>query len=363
MPDHFIKKILLDENTSGHPYARAILKRLAGTPVRKIHMDKEKRYSAETGMGKDTLHLLNYQGDFLKPCPGTRNYICCGYQILNLATNCPLNCSYCILQAYFNRPNLNIFINFNEKLIEILKDIDSTPDRIFRIGTGEFTDSLALDPVTGLSEYLLPLFSTRKNAVLELKTKTDRVGKLLTSGYRDRIVVSWSLNSPYICSREEHGAASLKQRLEAARICQEEGFVLAFHFDPIIHHDNWREGYLRTIELMDARIKPEGIIWISLGAFRFMPELKSLIRKRHPDTCVLDGEFIVGLDGKMRYFKPIRLEFYSYMRENLEKWHKNPGLYLCMESDDIWSKTMGWSPGTSTGLSRFLDARVREIFQ
>ena len=94
-----------------------------------------------------------------------------------------------------------------------------------------------------------------------------------------------------------------------------------------------------------------------------MPGLKQIIRKRHKQTCVLDGEFIMGLDGKMRYFKPIRIDLYGFLRENLEKWHPELGLYLCMESDEVWQKSLGWSPCNSSGLSNYLDKRVMEFFR
>lgn len=309
-------------------------------------------------MGKHTLRLLSFKGDFLKPCPGTRNYICCGYQILNVGTNCPLDCSYCILQDYFNKPDLRVFVNYEKELDRILDHIDKNPSRMFRIGTGEFTDSLALDPVTQWSKVLIPRFSARKNAILELKTKTVNIDNIIKSKYRDRIIISWSLNSQHICSTEEHRAPAIKRRLEAARICQREGFVLGFHFDPIIAYPGWKKGYLETIELMDKYIDPKGIAWISMGSMRFMPTLKTIVMKRHPDTRIFIGEFIDGLDGKKRYFKPIRIELYGFMRKHLERWHNDLGLYLCMESDEIWKKGLGWSPGTSEGLSDYLDSRV-----
>ncbi len=313
-------------------------------------------------MGKDVLHFLSHKGEFLKPCPGTREYICCGYQILNVGTNCPLNCSYCILQYYFNNPHLRVHTNLKEELPRLLETIDSQPDTIFRVGTGEFTDSLALDPVARWTELLVPAFSKRKNAVLELKTKTTQINGLLALRERDRIIVSWSLNSPYICAREEHGAASIEKRLEAARKCQEEGFKIGFHFDPLVYHDGWKEQYARTLDLMAHYVDPNTIIWISFGSFRFMPGFKTVLRKRHPGTCILNGEFIMGLDGKMRYFKPMRIEMYAFMKEQLAKWHPDLGLYLCMESDEIWKKSMGWSPRENSGLRRYLDERVRRIF-
>ena len=358
-----IRDVLVDEEAyNSHNFTDGILSRLPGIPVQAVKGTGPKVISDEPNMGKETLHLVNYRGQFLKPCPGTKEYICCGYQILNVATNCPLDCSYCILQSYFNQPNLRVFVNLEEEIEGVLEIIDYEPERIFRLGTGEFTDSLAIDPIIRFTDVLFPLFSSRKNAVLELKTKTNQIERVLASNFRDRIIISWSLNSPYIAAHEEHKAVNLKKRLEAARQCQSEGFTLGFHFDPLIIHPQWKEEYLKTLEFMDKYIDPNGIIWISLGSFRFIPELKSIIRMRHPGTCVLDGEFIMGLDGKMRYFKPIRIELYAFMQENLKKWHPNLGLYLCMESDDVWQKALGWSPKKSPELSRYLDRRVIEFF-
>ncbi|MBW2609046.1 MAG: DNA photolyase [Deltaproteobacteria bacterium] len=357
-----IKKILVEHGAADHNLTSSVLKRLDNLPVENIIPDFPGQRHDFQDMDKETLRLIKFKGEVLKPCPGTRGYICCGYQILHVGTNCPLDCSYCILQAYFNQPSLRIFVNLEDELIRIGQIIDSHPDKIFRIGTGEFTDSLALDHVAGWSDILPHFFTARKNAVLELKTKTERIEGLLTSQYRDRIIVSWSLNSPYIVSKEEHGAPSIKKRLLAAKRCQAEGFTLGFHFDPMIQHPEWKEDYMRTIEMIDRFIDPKGIIWISLGCLRYMPALKSIIRRRHPGTHILDGEFVRGLDGKMRYFKPIRMEIYSFIGEVIKKWYNDPGLYLCMESDEIWHKSLGWSPENTDGLSLYLDKRVIEFF-
>jgi spore photoproduct lyase len=360
-----INNVIVEKGAGNGCLGSSILSRVVGRlPVRRLEGDGPRGQSTRDreGMGKDVLHLLSYKGKFLKPCPGTSNYICCGYRILNVGTNCPMDCSYCILQSYFNNPNLRIFTNLDEQIHTVLNEIDSNPECMFRLGTGEFTDSLALDHLTGWAEMLIPLFSVRKNSILELKTKTDNIQGVLKTSERDRIVLSWSLNSRFISAREEHRAPSLKARLEAARRCQEEGFVVGFHFDPIVFHQGWKEGYERTIDLLASMIDPKRVIWISMGSMRYMPSLKAVIRSRHPGTCILDGEFVPGLDGKMRYFKPIRIELYGAVSEKLNSWHPALGLYLCMESDDVWQQSMGWSPGSSKGLSCYLDSRVVKIF-
>jgi len=362
MIDTRINRVLVEEGATSSAMSKRILKRLHGLPVGHVSPDSTYQKPEFLDMDKETLRLISFNGEFLKPCPGTPGYICCGYQILHVGTNCPMDCTYCILQAYFNEPSLRIFVNLEERLERIGQVIDSQPEKIFRIGTGEFTDSLAHDHIVGWCHTLLPFFFDRKNVVLELKTKTNRIEGLLSSQYRDQIIVSWSLNSPYISNREEKRAPSIKRRLQAAKRCQEEGYTLGFHFDPLIEHPNWKEEYTRTLEMMDSYINPTGIIWISLGCLRYIPVLKTIIRKRHPDTHILDGEFIPGLDGKMRYFKPIRIDIYSFMAEMLKKWHKELGIYLCMESDEVWYKSLGWSPKDSKGLCQFLDGRVREVF-
>lgn len=354
-----IRKVFIEEGAEAHPMTWRILSRLRECSVLKTVPGDE---GANSPWDKETLRLVSFPGEFLKPCPGTKSYICCGYHILNVGTHCPLDCSYCILQAYLNQPSLRVFVNLEQELNEVRGVLETNPNELFRIGTGEFTDSLALDPYTGWSEILPAFVAGTRNAVLEFKTKTNVVQGLLSSGTRDRVVVSWSLNSPYISTREEHGAPSIRKRLEAARTCQKEGFMVGFHFDPLIAHQEWKEQYRRTIEMMERMIDPARVIWISLGCFRFMPQLKPLIRRRHKETRILDGEFIRGFDGKMRYFKPIRIELYRFMKQHLDSWHDDLGLYLCMESDEVWQRAMGWSPGDSKGLSRYLDMRAMKFF-
>ena len=357
-----VKKIRVEEGAEAYSQATTILRRLKGLPIKHVKAFQSRQGSGALDLDKEILRLLPFQGEFLKPCPGTKEYICCGYQILHTGTNCPLDCSYCILQAYFNQPDLRVFVNLESKLDEIGDYIDRNSQKVFRMGTGEFMDSLALEPVVGWTKILFPFLSERMNAVLELKTKTEQVDGLLSSPWRDRIIVSWSLNSPAIASEEEKGAPSIRKRLDAARRCQDDGFVVGFHFDPLIEHRDWKDAYRRTVDLMDDLIDPNGIIWISLGCLRYMPFLKKVIRKRHPESHILDGEFILGFDGKMRYFKPIRITMYTYLSEILNQWQNDLGIYLCMESDEIWQRSLGWSPENSEGLSRYLDQRAVKVF-
>jgi spore photoproduct lyase len=306
------------------------------------------------------LEVTACRGRLLRQCPGTRHYLCCGYRILHIGLHCTLDCTYCILQAYFNQPNLRVFGNTGEMLLLLEADLASRPLELHRFGTGEFTDSLLLDPITRLSSRLVPFFAGRSNAVLELKTKTDFVEPLLDLPHEGNTIVAWSLNAAAVRRSEESRAASIRERLQAARRCAEAGYRLAFHFDPLIEHPDWKRGYGEVLERLFHAVDPENIVWISLGAFRFMPELKSIIQDRHPGSGIVYGEFIRGLDGKVRYFRDIRVELFRFMNERIRA--VDPGLcvYLCMEGEDIWRDVFGYSPEERGGLPAMLDDAVRE---
>lgn len=349
------KRVIVESDVAGGALVSSLKANLPGAAFEIVDR------VSETGVhSPDVLEVVRFRGKFLKSCPGTRHYHCCGYRILHFGTQCTLDCTYCILQSYLNQPNLRLFGNTDDMLRELLEDLEANPDRLHRIGTGEFTDSLLLDPFTGLSRVLVPLFAKRPNAVLELKTKTDFVRNLEGLDHNGHTITAWSLNAEYIRKHEEPFAASLAERFKAARFCSDLGYFLSFHFDPIIEHPDWQSGYARVLDRLFESVDPRRIVWISLGAFRFMPDLKGIIRARHPGSHIPYGEFIRGLDGKMRYFRDIRVEFYSHMVEKIRRVDPGICVYLCMEGDDIWKESFGFSPEERGGLSLMLDRAVED---
>ena len=232
------------------------------------------------GRGKQVLYLTRNKGAFIKPCPGTSHYTCCGYKILHVGTFCTMDCAYCILQSYFHPPVLQYFLN-QADLNDELEQLFGTRT-VHRLGTGEFTDSLIWEPWTGLSEGLIRKFAGQDCCVLELKTKTTFIDTLLALPHRRRTILAWSLNTERVIGSEERGTASLDARLRAAARCAAQGYPLAFHFDPIVIDDGCEAEYRRTVDRLFALIDSRHIVWISLGALRFMPDLKPIVQRRFP---------------------------------------------------------------------------------
>jgi spore photoproduct lyase len=358
-----IAELYVDAQLADRSEAKAAGRRF-NLPVQAVN-SAEEVYAAVAaaedpiGRGKHVLYLTRNRGAFIKSCPGTRHYTCCGYKILHIGTYCSMDCSYCILQSYFHPPVLQYFLNHDVMNLELEQLFASRA--IHRLGTGEFTDSLIWEPWTDLSAGLIRKFAGQDGCVLELKTKTTFIDSLLDLPHRCRTILAWSLNSDAVIRAEERGTTPLDARLKAAARGADHGYPLAFHFDPIVIADGCEAHYRRAVEHLFAAIDPRHIVWISLGALRFMPELKAVVRRRFNHSRIVYGEFIGGLDGKMRYFKPLRMRVYREIVAAIRAHAPEVCIYLCMEDDEVWQHALGFQPAQRGGLARILDeAAVRQ---
>jgi spore photoproduct lyase len=357
-------EIFIEQESTSYPLTGRILERCPDVPVEYVDDVSEliKRYRDDPPAGfngKHSLLLCRNRGRFLEACPGTgRAYRCCLYLILNTGLGCPLACTYCVLQAYLNNPFLTLFVNRDDMFGELERSARIAHGRFMRIGTGEYMDSLALEHLTGFVPETAEFFQHRPHLMLELKTKTTNVESLLEHDYQDAFIVSWSLNAAEICALEERGTAPLADRILAARALIQKGYRVGFHFDPVIAYSGWEEGYRATVELLKKHIPSESVAWISIGSLRFMPRLKPIAHAAFPNTSIYTGEFVFGLDGKMRYLQEIRLELYASLVGWLREYSKDIFLYYCMESPSVWSQTMGSAPASNWELKKLLDCSL-----
>jgi len=360
----FPDKIFVEQAAAPYPLTERILARCPGVPVEYVDdaagLIKRYRDDPPDGFnGKRSLLLCRNRGRFFEACPGTGSaYRCCLYLILNTGLGCPLACTYCVLQAYLNNPFLTLFVNRDDMFHELEHSARIAPGRFSRIGTGEYMDSLALEHLTGFVPAVAEFFRQRSHLMLELKTKTTNIASLLEHDHSDAFIVSWSLNAAEICANEETGTAPLADRILAARALIEKGYRVGFHFDPVIAYSGWEEGYRATVELLKKHILPERVAWISIGSLRFMPRLKSIAHATFPYTAIYTGEFVSGLDGKMRYLQEIRLELYARLVGWLREYSKDVLLYYCMESPSVWRQTMGAAPASNWELKKLLDCSL-----
>src|SRR5262252_6740104 len=245
------QEVVVERGSEASPIYRNLRNALLRTPFKiddSVSTESETRvsFASTFGASKKRLFLTRHKGEFLKKCPGSDGQVCCNYFVINFASNCPMDCSYCYLQEYLaDNPDLKIFSNVDDLLSEADELLSKHRRFFFRIGTGEITDSLVLDP-------------------------------------KDRVVVSWSMNPQLVIDRDEHGTASLSERLLAARRCQNAGYRLGFHFDPIVEYLNWESDYEDMLDQTFSSVDWRRIAWLSMGVLRDTPSLKRIIRGRFP---------------------------------------------------------------------------------
>lgn len=284
----------------------------------------------------ETLLIHREKYDFLKPCPCSCAAAGCGYNLVNLGFGCRFECEYCFLQQYQNLHAVLLPANVEKFLAKIDgATFHKGPFDRPRIGSGEFTDSLVFDDLTQYSQKIVPFFRERPHLQFEFKTKSVNIGGLLQVGGSENVVVSWSVNSAKITDYAEHFTPKLSARLAAAKQVASAGYRLGFHFDPVVIYDGYQADYARTVQEMADTLPNDKVAWISVGTLRFSRELKKMVENRFPDNTILDGEFLLDFDGKMRYGDSQRVEAYRFLVPLLRKAFPKAHVYLCMEDPQI----------------------------
>ena len=324
------QNIFIEDLSLNSPLAQRVR---AKFPKTKITVFKGKFPVLKESYSERKKNLIVYteKFDFLKPCPCTKGANCCGYNLINLGFGCLYECNYCFLQQYQNLPAIALPSNIEDFLTRV-------PTATFRcgrfdfirLGSGEFTDSLLFDDITNYSTNIIEFFKGRPE-LFEFKTKSVNIGNLLKIPAQKNIVVGWSVNPQNIISSVEPLTPPLKERLKAAAQIAKHGYKVAFHFDPVIIHKNWQENYKNVVKEIVTTVPAESIVWISMGTLRFNRELKKFIECRFPNNTILDEDFYLSFDGKMRYADTERKAVYNCLKPLLEKTFPQTIVYLCME--------------------------------
>jgi spore photoproduct lyase len=370
-------KLLISPESADDSLTKRIISRLPQAEV--IHLDSSGDAISEQAIdtisagpgesdadtftrGKRMLQLTRHKGSWLKACPGTSSHVCCNLFIVNPGEGCPFDCTYCYLQSYLQRnPTLKLYTNTKDMLAELRLKIESNPERLFRVGTGELIDSLVWDEISDQSMELVPFFASFPNAVLELKTKDNFVDNLiaLKNEHLGQTVVSWSVNAKSITEKEELNTARLDERLEAAAKVAEAGYRVGFHFDPIIYFEGWEDEYRDTISQVFKAVSPKDIAWVSLSTLRYKPELQAMMMQRFPESSLPFGEQFLAKDKKIRYLQPLRLKMQRFLWEELKSHDKSIPTYMCMESSTAWRNISGSSPAAGSELREVFSKRGR----
>jgi len=272
-------------------------------------------------------------------CPvASPRTLCCNLQTLDAVDNCGYGCSYCSIQSFFDGKQISFDNGFADKLKKLELDADKT----YHIGTGQSSDSLMWGNSHGVLDALIEFAWANPNVIVELKTKSANVNHLLRADAPKNILCTWSLNTPTLIQNEEHGTMTLDKRLDAARKVADAGFLVGFHFHPIIHYDEWQKDYQLLVEGLCSSFQAQEVALLSMGTLTYIKSVVREIRKRAIPSQILKMP-MVDSDGKLSYPDEIKLSLFSHVYNCFtEEWKESVFFYLCMENRRLWKPVFGY---------------------
>ena len=297
------------------------------------------------------------KGSIFRTCPAaSEKTVCCNLKVLNLVSNCAMECSYCVLQNHYDEAVIEIPTNLKEKLSNLRLD----ENKKYRICTGEYSDSLMWGNQNNILTDCCDFAEKHQNIILEFKTKSNNIGYFLKNDIPKNVCCSWSLNPQVIVENEEKKTASLEQRLFAARKVADRGIKVAFHFHPMMYFVDWEKQYQNLIQKVMKLFKPEEVLWVSLGCVTLMKGFEQKLQKNYQHSKILQMETEWTQDNKLTYAFRIRKQLYQNALESLSEWQGKVFQYLCMEPASMWDVVM---PHTYQSVHEFEDVFNASAFE
>jgi spore photoproduct lyase len=330
-----ITQLVIERTAVDDPLTARIRERLRG--AQETVTDEPRGLLGRDRKGDGTLFLMRHRGAFVKDFPATPHAPPCGEKYIITMLNCPHACSYCYLQSYLEHGRLVIFTDLERMKAEVSRSISHDAPK--RITTGEMSDSLALDELTGTTLELLPLFEG-SGTLLDIRTKSARIDHIVSAlgGRKEaaNLVITWTLGPPEMIEGEEPGTAPLMERLDAMRRALRAGLRVGIRFDPVVPYYADMKAYESLIGEIARVVEGNRIDRFEIGVLRFPPGLIERIRARHPRSKLLKGEYLRDGEGKLRLYRPARVALYRGIAHLVRRRFPGAAIDLSMESREIW---------------------------
>ena len=271
------------------------------------------------------------------PYPEKDNDVVCPHFVeLKWANGCNFDCAWCYLNGTlrFRPDGKKPYLKDAQKIINHIRAYFALNPNPSLVNSGELSDSLTFEGTNNsLTNLIIPLFQEQDTHKLLILTKSTNIKGILKSNAMDSVIISFSVNSRNVAKRWESKAPTPLRRLNAAKKLFDAGYEVRLRIDPIVPIDNWKEDYLKLVDLIFAKFIPGRI---TLGSLR---GLQSTI-----NFCK-DKSWVDYLDAKSNWGKKIgdekRLEIYSTIIEYMNNSYNFQNIGLCKETVQMWNKLRG----------------------
>lgn len=327
-----IPLIYIEHGVSEHPATLSICRRFPQAqqiPIERYNeVFNRKAQNFRLQKKRPALILAHKQDGFVLPAPAgygigmTHNFY------MSHMLNCVYDCRYCFLQGMYRSAHYVLFVNFEDFRTAMAQTLaaNSTGDICFF--SGYDCDSLALEPVSGYIEDLLPFFEEHPHAWLELRTKSTQIRTLLKRPALSNVIAAFSFTPDAIAGAIEHKVPAVERRIDAMKKLAGCGWPIGLRFDPLIYDSDYRRHYAGLFADIFRHIRPGQLHSVSLGPFRLPQPFFRSIRRLYPDEPLLAGQFSER-NGLISYPDAIEQEMRIFCTEELLRYVPESVLFPC----------------------------------
>jgi spore photoproduct lyase len=311
----------------------------------KFHGEEQQQERRERYPNLRARDLLGYHTCWFRPDGepewrrAKKGIVCQSAYQLHSIMGCPFRCHYCGLGGM-----IRILLNMEEYCEHLDEWLALWPEqRLYKWDNQ--TDVLCFEPEYGASELLVGYFAQREHQYLEIYAgKSDNVDFLLDLDHQGHTILQWSIAARTQTEVFEDKTASMEARIEAARKCQQAGYLVRFRFSPIIPVKNWREENAELIRLIFARTKPDVI---SLCAFGWMDvdDARACL-----DFSLLDHEYVAAMEAAAPFVRErgytigggrpmphdARAVMFDFLIDTIRSVSPDTVVALCLETEEMW---------------------------
>ena len=236
--------------------------------------------------------------------------------------NCIYDCEYCFLKGMYPGRDICIFTDIRETFKELEELEKQFP---VYVCASYNTDLNALESITGYVEEWCREAYGHENISVEIRTKcsrTDIYDKLPVS---DRAIFAFTLSPEEVITRFEKGTPGLDERISAVNAAMEAGFPVRLCFDPMIYFRNRKNAYAEMIRKVSSSIDLAKVRDISVGSFRISDQYLKNMRKKFPESEVIQYPYICE-GGYYQYSEKVRTSMEDQVKQLISE--KCPGIRI-----------------------------------